>query len=101
MIAVLKMAEVSAESVPQLATQWAAVCFFREGITIFQIISIMTSTVTICSTVISRITLGRREEFISDKFSTWASLAPLFLFLIVGVFAGTTQFTFVTGGCHD
>jgi hypothetical protein len=100
MAAALKVAEVGLESLPQLGTQWSAASNMvsysngKIGMTPIQSISIATSTVTIIISVMSRISLARQKEFISSRYPAWASLAPMFLFLLVGVTAGSTQLRF-------
>jgi hypothetical protein len=42
----------------------------------------------------TRITIARQKQFISGRYPAWASLAPMFLFLLVGITAGTTQLRF-------
>jgi hypothetical protein len=99
MISALKMAEVGLESLPQLATQWAAIYVAvlwssSAGYPLLQYISIITSTFTTVLTIMSQILLSREEQFISAQFSVWASYVPLCLFILAGVTAGTTQLRF-------
>jgi hypothetical protein len=119
LISALKAAETVFESVPQLCTQWGAVflmVFLSEDSSTaemnpLQALSITTSTTTLVLSMISRIPLTKPKQFIRFHYPVWASLAPLCLFLLSGVAAGTTQIRFlsgifsfptsISGGSHD
>ena len=102
----LKMGEVFLESIPQLATQWLAVFakvlnFDRSGMDSIQVASVLTSTFTIVYSLVRFVGTHRRKYFISHRYPTAASLFPLFLFLLTGIGAATTQFRFTLGSYHN
>jgi hypothetical protein len=105
LMSALKMAAVVLESTPQLTTQWNAVLVnvleskgsqeIVSGMSSLQCISIVTSTTTILTTFINWISLLRSRQFISSHYPVWASLAPVSLFLLVSIAAGTTYTRFI------
>ena len=96
----LKMCEVALESVPQLATQWAAV-FAAEvqlppedglSMSALQCVSISTSTITIVFALMRYISQNRRKQWIHPGFPPAASLLPLGCLTLAAILSGTISF---------
>ena len=96
------MCEVALESVPQLATQWAAVHSkgynalewknSPVGMEALQVLSITTSTITIIFSIVRYIARNRRLQWIRPGFPLWASLLPVSCLTLFAVLSGSITF---------
>ena len=101
-ISSLKICEVAMESLPQMATQWAAVYLKKSHSSFFssdgfsmsalQCLSISTSTLTIIFSIVSYISRNRRHQWIRPGFPPAASLLPLGCLTLAAVLSGTIPF---------
>jgi hypothetical protein len=103
LIGALKMAEVG-EGLFQLFIQLVAVglmvAFSSQthmgisGMPTSLALSIISSTLTIVHSTVTKIAMSRQRQFISPHYPALASQIPLFLFLLTGIVAGTTHARF-------
>ena len=98
-MASLRVGEVTLESFPQLMTQWlfltTQISLLKPefvGMSFLQSLSVLTSTLAIIQSMVQFVAISRRQQFISRRYPSAASLLPLFLFFLSGVGAATTQF---------
>ena len=93
------MGEATFESIPQLITQWCVLNYqagypesdHYEGLSPLQCVSIATSTFSIANSLVRFVAVHRRRQFISGRYPAVASLIPIYLFLLSGVSAASTQ----------
>ena len=76
----------------------------NNGMSWLQFISILTSTFMIIHALIQFVATSRRRQFISRRCPSLASLLPLYLMLLSGIGAATTQFGWrlpIDGALYD
>ena len=93
-ISSLKVAEMMLESIPQLATQWAAIGLLimsgrPQSVSLLQFIPIATCTLVIIAAKLKFISMRREGNFVSHNYPAIASLVPLGFVLLLALKIGT------------